>query len=37
MTKSADRILLESKLPALKEDYLKGSSTINLTKKFIRI
>ena len=33
--KSADRILLESKLPALKEDYLKGSSTINLTKKYL--
>jgi hypothetical protein len=35
MAKSADRILLESKLPALKEDYLKGSSTINLTKKYL--
>ena len=35
MPKSADRILLESKLPALKEDYLKGSSTINLTKKYL--
>ena len=33
--KSANRILLESKLPALKEDYLKGSSTINLTKKYL--
>ena len=33
--KSADRILLESKLPALKEDYLKGSSTIKLTEKYL--
>ena len=33
--KSADRILLESKLPALKADYLKGTSTINLTKKYL--
>ena len=35
MPKSVSRILLESKLPALKEDYLKGSSTINLTKKYL--
>ena len=35
MPKSVSRILLESKLPALKEDYLKGSSTINLTTKYL--
>ena len=33
--KSADRILLEGKLPALKADYLKGASTISLTKKYL--
>ena len=33
--KSADRILLEGKLPALKKDYLSGLSTIKLTKKYL--
>jgi len=35
MPKSADRILLEGKLPALKKDYLSGLSTIKLTKKYL--
>jgi hypothetical protein len=33
--KSADRILLEGKLPALKKDYLSGLSTIKLTEKYL--
>ena len=35
MPKSADRILLEGKLPALKKDYLSGLSTIKLTEKYL--
>ena len=35
MPKSANRILLEGKLPEIKADYLKGMSSIKLSEKYI--